>query len=100
SRMLNYIKQCDQIGVVVEGHTSAEGNPALNQRLSERRANRVRRWLIDNGVAPDKILGAVGYGSVLPRVPEPQPGSVPPALLEQIRKQNRRITTLVKQTCK
>lgn len=99
-RLLNYMRQCDDIGVVVEGHTSSEGNPAWNQKLSEMRAERVHQWLLDNGVEPDKILGTVGYGSGLPRIPEPREGNVPPALLEQIRKQNRRITTLVREPCR
>jgi outer membrane protein OmpA-like peptidoglycan-associated protein len=99
-KMLDYMKQCDQIGVVIEGHTSSEGNPRWNQQLSERRSERVRNWLIDNGVAPEKILSAVGYGSQIPKIPEPQPGTVPNSLLEQIRRQNRRITTLVEKPCK
>ncbi len=100
SRLLSYLRQCEDIGVVVEGHTSSEGNSAWNQRLSELRARRVRQWLLANGVAPEKILGTIGYGSPLPRVPEPTEGNVPSSLLEQIRKQNRRITTLVREPCR
>lgn len=99
-RLLNYMRQCEEIGVMIEGHTSSEGNPRRNQVLSEMRANRVRRWLIDNGVEERKILGTAGYGSQLPRVPEPPAGNVPADLLERIRKQNRRITTLVREPCR
>ncbi len=98
-QLLNYMKQCEEIGVRIEGHTSSEGNPTWNQQLSEKRAQRVRDWLIANGVAQEKILGAVGYGSTVPRVPEPEQGTVPNKLLEQIRKQNRRITTMVEKPC-
>jgi len=100
TNLLNYMKQCQELGVTIEGHTSSEGSAARNKELSLKRAQRVRQWLLDNGVEPNKILGAVGYGSILPRVPEPQEGKVPASLLEQIRKQNRRITTLVEHPCK
>lgn len=100
ARLLNYMKQCEEIGVMIEGHTSAEGNPRWNQQLSEMRARRVREWLLANGVEREKILGTTGYGSQMPKIPEPRPGNVPPSLLERIRKQNRRITTLVKETCR
>lgn len=99
-KLLSYMRQCEEIGVVVEGHTSSEGNPRWNQQLSEKRARRVRDWLLANGISSDKILGTVGYGSQLPKIPEPVPGTVPPSLLEQIRRQNRRITTMVQETCR
>ncbi len=47
---------------VIEGHTSAQGDAAYNQWLSEKRANSVRQLLIDvYGVEPRR-LKAVGYG--------------------------------------
>jgi outer membrane protein OmpA-like peptidoglycan-associated protein len=47
---------------MVAGHTDAKGNAQYNQRLSERRAQAVRRYLVDNGVEPER-LQAVGYGA-------------------------------------
>jgi len=47
---------------MVAGHTDAKGNPQYNQQLSERRAEAVRRYLVDNGVEPQR-LQAVGYGA-------------------------------------
>jgi outer membrane protein OmpA-like peptidoglycan-associated protein len=47
---------------MVAGHTDAKGNPQYNQQLSERRAQAVRRYLVDNGVEPQR-LQAVGYGA-------------------------------------
>ena len=99
TRLRDYMQQCDDIGVLIEGHTSSEGNPSWNDRLSARRAQRVRSWLIANGVAPRKILGTVGYGGRLPKVEEPAPGTVSNAELEWIRSQNRRITALVRKPC-
>jgi outer membrane protein OmpA-like peptidoglycan-associated protein len=96
--LLNYVQQCDDLGVVVEGHTSSEGDPAFNQTLSEKRARRVKNWLLSNGVASRKILGTIGYGGRLPRLEEPR-GAASRAVLEQIRRQNRRITALVRRPC-
>lgn len=39
----------------VVGHTDAIGADEANQVLSERRANRVRAWLVENGVAPERL---------------------------------------------
>lgn len=50
---------------VVEGHTDSTGDPALNQRLSEERANAVRDFLIDKGVPAGRIE-ARGQGSTQP----------------------------------
>ena len=47
---------------MVAGHTDAKGNPQYNQQLSELRAEAVRRYLVDNGVEPQR-LQAVGYGA-------------------------------------
>lgn len=49
----------------VEGHTDSVGSEALNQKLSEERANSVRDFLIKEGIATDRLT-AVGYGEAKP----------------------------------
>src|SRR5207248_945862 len=49
----------------VEGHTDGQGEPEQNLALSQRRAESVRRWLIENGV-PDDRLEAKGFGDTRP----------------------------------
>jgi outer membrane protein OmpA-like peptidoglycan-associated protein len=49
----------------VEGHADATGRPALNQRLSLRRAEEVRDYLVRQGLPPEAAT-AVGYGSDRP----------------------------------
>ncbi len=56
----------------VEGHTDMTGSDEVNQRLSEDRARSVRRYLIDRGVAPNR-LRAVGYGESRPVMKEETP---------------------------
>jgi outer membrane protein OmpA-like peptidoglycan-associated protein len=54
--------------IIVQGHTDSTGSDAINQPLSERRADRVRDFLISSGV-PGSRLSAVGYGASRPAVP-------------------------------
>ncbi len=51
--------------VIVEGHTDAQGGEAVNEQLSQGRAEAVRAYLIDKGVEPDR-LDAQGVGSQNP----------------------------------
>jgi outer membrane protein OmpA-like peptidoglycan-associated protein len=51
--------------VTVEGHTDYIGSDQYNQRLSERRANSVRKYLIEKGIASSRIR-VVGYGEQRP----------------------------------
>jgi outer membrane protein OmpA-like peptidoglycan-associated protein len=51
--------------VTVEGHTDSIGSDQYNQKLSERRANAVRKYLIDKGIASSRIQ-VVGYGEQRP----------------------------------
>lgn len=95
ARLLDLVRECDDIGVLIEGHTSGEGNPRWNETLSARRARRVYDWLRANGVADRKLLGSVGYGNRMPKVAET--GAA--AELESRRSTNRRITALVRKPC-
>ena len=54
--------------VEISGHTDDVGSSSNNKTLSQRRADSVRYWLINNGIAPDRII-AKGYGEDFPLVP-------------------------------
>jgi outer membrane protein OmpA-like peptidoglycan-associated protein len=47
---------------VVAGHTDAKGSAEYNKRLSQRRADAVKHFLVAKGMDP-KRLDTVGYGS-------------------------------------
>ncbi len=49
----------------IEGHTDSRGNDNYNLKLSQRRADAVRDYLIKKGVAAER-LEAVGYGETQP----------------------------------
>jgi outer membrane protein OmpA-like peptidoglycan-associated protein len=55
--------------IMVAGHTDAKGDPQYNQRLSLRRAEAVKHFLVANGLDARR-LQAVGYGSDQPLTPD------------------------------
>jgi OOP family OmpA-OmpF porin len=52
--------------ILLAGHTDSIGSDAYNQKLSERRADAVRRYLIDNFGIDGNRLVAKGYGESKP----------------------------------
>jgi outer membrane protein OmpA-like peptidoglycan-associated protein len=53
--------------LLVAGHTDASGSDAYNQRLSERRAGAVKRFLVARFNVPDDTVIAVGRGKAQPK---------------------------------
>jgi outer membrane protein OmpA-like peptidoglycan-associated protein len=100
ARVYKFVNEsCDSLKVAIEGHSSSEGEAALNQSLSEQRAAKVRDWLVRKGVQPSKISSTKGFGSTKLKVWEPRPDSVSAGELEKIRKQNRRIGIMIEKGC-
>jgi outer membrane protein OmpA-like peptidoglycan-associated protein len=54
---------------VIEGHTSATGSAAFNQRLSLQRALSVKRYLVEHHRIPAQALQVVGRGFAAPLTP-------------------------------
>jgi outer membrane protein OmpA-like peptidoglycan-associated protein len=50
----------------IQGHTDAKGNAAYNQRLSERRADAVKRWLVEREKIAADRLTTRGFGKSRP----------------------------------
>jgi outer membrane protein OmpA-like peptidoglycan-associated protein len=69
------LKENPQIKVRMAGYTSAQGSEKVNQELSEKRANAVRDYLIEKGIAPKRI-SVIGYGRTRPAVYEVKPSDV------------------------
>lgn len=49
----------------VQAHTDSDGNSKFNETLSMARAESVKKWLVDHGVASDRLV-AKGYGPSKP----------------------------------
>jgi len=62
-----FLKENPTISVAIQGHTDDVGDDAENLRLSEDRAQGVKRFLISQGIA-DGRLKAKGYGETAPKV--------------------------------
>ena len=54
--------------VEVQGHTDNVGDAAYNMKLSQARAEAVRKYLVTHKIAPER-LAAKGYGATQPIVP-------------------------------
>ena len=83
---VNYINSTDGSYNVI-GATDTRGTDAYNQKLSERRANNVKNYLIQNGVQAGKI-DAIGKGEKDLKYPECEPATKCP---EWKNRANRRV---------
>lgn len=63
--MVVIFKEYPRANFTIEGHTDSVGSKATNQKLSERRANAVRDYLIANGIDANRLTAA-GYGEDKP----------------------------------
>jgi outer membrane protein OmpA-like peptidoglycan-associated protein len=57
----NALNDNPKVEVEVGGHTDAIGSDSNNQKLSERRANSVKQWLVAKGISAGRIATR-GYG--------------------------------------
>lgn len=65
-RVADFLKEFPKATGVIEGHTDSVGDKAANMKLSQRRADSVRSYLVDKfGIAGDRIK-AIGYGPTKP----------------------------------
>lgn len=79
--LVEFLKNNSELRIEVSGHTDDVGADADNQKLSEKRANSVKNFLVEHGIAPERIE-TEGYGETQPVVPNDSPEN---------RAQNRRI---------
>ena len=63
-----FLKENPNAKILIQGHTDDEGNPDNNMKLSDRRADGVRKYLISLGIDA-KRLKSKGYGQTQPKVP-------------------------------
>jgi len=64
-KLIKAVKSCPNKTIIIEGHTDSDGSETYNQRLSEKRANAVKEYLIKHGVSASR-LKAIGYGEKRP----------------------------------
>ena len=73
---IRILQENPQTAIRIKGYTSAAGSEAYNQKLSERRANAVKTYLVnEGGMTPDRFV-AIGYGETTPIVHETAPEDI------------------------
>ena len=80
-KLLELMTTHKTMSIKIDGHTDNQGNQALNLRLSNDRAAKIKMYLVEKGVASDRIA-IQGYGSSKP---------VGDNRNEEGRKKNRRV---------
>jgi outer membrane protein OmpA-like peptidoglycan-associated protein len=89
----DFVKERNKGAVVrIEGHTDAKGSDSYNQKLSLRRADSVKRWLIAHGLGGVRF-STEGFGAKQPVAPNQKPdGSDDP----EGRQKNRRVAIVIR----
>jgi OOP family OmpA-OmpF porin len=72
-RNIQLLKENPKAQIRIAGYTSASGTEEYNQKLSERRANAVQEYLVNEGVITRDRLSTIGYGETNPAKYEAAP---------------------------
>jgi len=83
--LVTFLQKYPERRVVIEGHTDSVGSDAYNLDLSQRRADAVRDFLLQNGVNPAQLTTR-GYGKASP---------VASNATAEGRQQNRRVELII-----
>ena len=65
-KLVELLNENPNITIELSAHTDYRGSAAYNERLSQRRAESVVNYLIEHGIAKDR-LSPVGYGKMKPK---------------------------------
>ncbi|NJX17216.1 OmpA family protein, partial [Tamlana crocina] len=57
-----------ELVIEIGSHTDRRGSVEYNRRLAERRAQATRDYLVENGIAAERIVTFKGYGEEQPEV--------------------------------
>ena len=79
--------------IQVAGHTDSKGADSYNQRLSERRAEAVKAWLVERGDVESARIETRGYGETRPVAPNETPGGADDP---EGRQRNRRVEITIR----
>jgi outer membrane protein OmpA-like peptidoglycan-associated protein len=65
ARVAGILASHPDLHIEIEGHTDSVGGEDYNQRLSEKRAESVRAYLVEQKVSPS-VVGTAGFGESQP----------------------------------
>jgi len=63
------IEELNKKKVIIEGHTDSKGSEDYNRKLSQKRAEAVKRWFISKGVLKETEFETKGFGESKPVAP-------------------------------
>ena len=84
-QIVQLLKEHPTMIVEIQGHTDNTGSLAYNMKLSQKRAEAVKRYLVEHGIEEDRLI-ARGYGPKKPIAPNDTPEN---------RAKNRRVEIVV-----
>jgi outer membrane protein OmpA-like peptidoglycan-associated protein len=61
-----FVRKYSTCKIEIDGYTDSTGNDKINNPLSERRAEAVKKWLIDHGAGSGDTITTQGFGSAKP----------------------------------
>lgn len=64
-KLLTLLQENPAISIEIGSHTDAVGTKEANLKLSQRRANAIKVWLVKKGIDAERII-AIGYGESSP----------------------------------
>lgn len=67
AKILVAMEEYPEMVISIESHTDQRGNNEYNEILSSKRAASTRSWLIENGIAPERLT-AKGFGESQPLI--------------------------------
>jgi OOP family OmpA-OmpF porin len=68
-KAIDFVRKYPAAKVELEGHTDSKGTEQYNQKLSEKRADEVKQYLIKEGAVNKAMISARGYGESKPIAP-------------------------------
>ena len=66
-KLISLLNENPNVTIELSAHTDYRGSASYNERLSQRRAESVVNYLIEHGIAEDR-LSPMGYGKMKPKV--------------------------------
>ena len=69
---IDFLKKYPNVQVEIAGHTDSDADEKHNQKLSQNRAEEIKRYMISKGIEPKRI-STIGYGETVPKYPNDSP---------------------------
>jgi outer membrane protein OmpA-like peptidoglycan-associated protein len=62
NKVVDAVSSFPKLRLKIETYTDSRGSDSYNKKLSQDRSNTIKDYLLKNGLTPDNIVDAIGYG--------------------------------------